>query len=88
MADFRTYRIVSTLSGTVENVNAGENPTYGSDVYKYKNVWGVMVASSTVGHVSMSGGGAVNLAHLSAGIPFACHPSQVSCSSGTVYILA
>lgn len=88
MADFRIYKIASTLSQTTATVSSGDNPTYGSAAYDYKNVWGIMVSSGTTGHVSMSGGGALNLSHIIVGQPLACHPSFVSCSAGTVYILA
>lgn len=87
MTNYRINKIISALSATTESVGAGDYPDVASDVYKYKTTWGIMVASGSVGYVSMSGGGAIDISHISTGKPLPCYPLFVSCSSGTVYIL-
>jgi len=86
---YRTNRIASSISsGSIINVDPGQNPTFGSPQYIYKGVWGILISEGTLGYVSMSSGGALNLYDLKPGIPFACAPSVISCSNGTVYLLA
>lgn len=90
MVNYRINKILATISSATASVAYGEYPISGSSDYNnyltYKGTWGILVASESVGHVSMSSG-AVALEHIVWGTPIPCHPTFVSCSSGTVYIL-
>jgi len=88
MSNYRISKVIQLPTSWSGSVNSGENPTVGTRAYDYKNVWGIMVTTGSVGYVSMSGGGALNLAHIAVGNPMPCYPLYVSCSAGTVYILA
>lgn len=87
MTNYKIFKVIGAVSATTQSTFVGEYPTGNEPNYAYRTTWGIMVASGSVGYVSMSGGGAINLAHIAPGQPMVCAPSFVSCSSGTVYVL-
>jgi len=83
----RTWKIAGTVTSAATVDMSGE-PVSGSNAWTYRGVWGIMPAASAAGTVTMAGGGSVNLAHIATGTIFPCHPSVISASAGTVYLLA
>ena len=88
MSNYRISKVVATLTSSfMGSVSCGDYPS-GSAELMWKQNWGIMVASGTTGTVNMMYGGTMNLSHLAYGTPIPCYPGYVSCSAGTVYILA
>lgn len=88
MTNYRMYKIVETVSASTSTTAVGDYPVSGTLEWLYKGTWGILVVSGSTGAVSMSGGGVIDVSHLIAGQPIPCYPSFISCSSGTIYVLA
>lgn len=89
---YRINKITAAISAATASVGFGESPVSGTLEYDnylaYKGTWGILVATGSTGAVSMSNSVVLNLADVEFGAPLVCHPAFVSCSAGTVYLLA
>lgn len=81
MTNYRGFKAVA--------LNAGQSGSCNLENGTHKKVWGVLRGTSvTSGSVVLEGSGSILLEHLAVGEPFVCHPVNVTCTSGTVYILS
>jgi hypothetical protein len=77
MTNYRTYSATLVPSGSVVSASS--------------KAWGVLVTAGSSGSIQLGdklySSSSIKLEHLSAGTPFPCYVTAVSCSLGNAYIL-
>jgi len=91
MSDHKIHKIVGVVDAGTGTLSMGgapvSNSLHESPSWPYRQVWGIMVGSSTTGTISMSDGGGIDLSDLSTGVALNCAPMTISASAGIVYLL-
>lgn len=92
MTNYRIFRLDTVNSGSVvrgiNSVDASVVPT-GSTGQKLDKVWGVIKDHSTsLGGITLAGGGALSGSHMTAGEIYPCYPTSIIVTSGSFSLLS
>jgi hypothetical protein len=78
MTNYRTFKATKLTSGQSGSFNLSGSI----------NAWGVLRGASGAGSIILEGGGTIDVADIVVGMPFPCHPTGVTATGGSVYVLS
>lgn len=79
MINYRAYKSTKLTVGQSGSYNLPTSPS---------TAWGIIKAGASSGSLSLEGGGVIEIADLTAGVPFPCYLTGVSVTAGSVYVLS
>jgi hypothetical protein len=78
MINYRAYKSTTLTSGQSGSYNLSGSIS----------AWGVMRSSVASGSINLEGGGTIQIADITAGVPFPCYITSISVTAGSVYVLS